>query len=102
MTAMRRLLCFPVVLVACSGGGAKPAGGEAGVAAGDAAAGPDTAPEPVVPTYAGRIVVTPAALLFTRAGEQAALHAEAFDAQGKKMDAVFTWESSRPGELTVD
>ncbi len=56
-----------------------------------------------LPPYKGRIVVTPAALLFTKAGQSASLHAEAFDADGNPMsNASFTFSSSHPDEVSVD
>src|SRR5205807_585707 len=56
----------------------------------------------VLPPYRGRIVLTPAALLFTGAGQSATLRAQAFDASGAPMDAAFTFTSSRPDQVAVD
>ena len=56
----------------------------------------------VLPPYFGRIVLTPAALLFTGAGQSATLHAQAFDANGAAMTAPFTFTSSRPDQIAVD
>src|SRR5205814_3570243 len=64
----------------------------------------DTAPEPelILPTCAGCIVITPSALLFTKAGDHATVRAQAYDAKGAKIDVPITWESSRPNDVTVD
>lgn len=75
---------------------------DAGSGTDGAADGRIPAPPIQLPPYMGRIVVTPAALLFTKAGEHATLRAEAFDATGAKVDATFTWESSRPLDAEVD
>ncbi len=45
----------------------------------------------VLPPYLGRIVVSPPALLFTGAGQTAALRAQAFDATGAPLAATFTF-----------
>ena len=75
--------------------GSAPDGGAAG-----AGGGVDGAQ--VLPPYLGRIVLTPAALLFTAAGQTATLHAQAFDATGAPMNASFTFTSSRPDQVAVD
>lgn len=98
-------------------GGVTGVGGAGGGAAPDGGVGPDGSPDggagstgdggdaagaQVLPPYIGRIVVTPAALLFTDAGQSATLHAQAFDAKGAPMDATFTFTSARPAEVAVD
>lgn len=55
-----------------------------------------------LPADVGRIVVSPAALLFTKPGEVAVLHAEVFDASGQKTAIPVTWESTRPAMVGVD
>lgn len=101
-----------VVGLGCSGGAAK-APGQDGAAGGGGGGSPDAAtsddgggfvatPLPALPEITGRIVVTPAAVLLTAAGQTATLHAEAFGADGLKLAAAtFTWESSRPTDVTV-
>jgi hypothetical protein len=78
----------------------------------DGAAGGDVAslvpdydlPKPAAPTitYDGRVVVTPGAVLLTKAGETAQLVAVAQDAGGAIVAGALTWTSSRPEEVTVD
>lgn len=65
---------------------------------------PPPPPLPALPTFMGQIIVTPAALLFTKAGDTATLRAEAVDADGKKLvpQPTFTWETSRAADITVD
>lgn len=64
---------------------------------------PPPDPLPALPAYQGRIVVTPAAVLFTRQGDHTMLRAEVFDASGRPVSATgFTWESSRPEMVNVD
>ena len=104
-----------VVGLGCSSGGAKAPNRDGG-AAGNGGAGNGSVdaattddgggfvvtPLPALPEIAGRIVVTPAAVLLTAAGQTATLHAVAFGADGLKMEgATFTWESSRPADVTV-
>ena len=107
-----------VLLLACGGGSAKTPGdggggaGGAGPASdagmnpvpmGDGAVSsrPPAPPLPELPKYTGQIVVTPAAVLLTKAGDTATLRVEAFDAGGQKMSAAFTFESSRPAQVAV-
>jgi hypothetical protein len=59
-------------------------------------------PAPPTVVYDGRVVVAPAALLFTKAGETAQLTATATDAAGNPVTGDVTWTSSRPEEITVD
>ena len=96
-----------VSLGACGGGG----GGGKSTGSPDSGApdagtmGPDGGGDDsgqVLPPYVGRIVLTPAALLFTDAGQTATLHAQALDATGVPMDATFTFTSSRPDQVAVD
>ena len=86
------------LLLGCGGGGGgstKPTDGGSPPGPGDAA--------PSLPTYQlpGRITVEPAALLFTKPGEQAQLRAQVFDADGKPVMRAVTWESSQAA-VTVD
>jgi hypothetical protein len=91
-----------LVGIGCSGGAGKAPGPDGGAATTDDGGGFVVAPLPALPVIAGRIVVTPAAVLLTAAVGTAILHAEAFGADGQKMTtATFTWESSRPADVTV-
>jgi hypothetical protein len=50
-----------------------------------------------------RVEVSPQAALLTRAGEEAAFTARAFDAAGREVPgAAVTWSSSHPAEVAVD
>jgi hypothetical protein len=92
-------------LCGCGGSGAKSGGGttDGGSRDGGSAGNDGTdAGGQVLPPYMGRIVLTPAAVLFTDAGQTATLHAQAFDATGAKMDATFTFTSSQPDQVAVD
>jgi hypothetical protein len=98
-----------LLVVGCSKGGDKPASGGygddflGGFLNHDGGASPDAAgppgdsgvampePELELPKYMGRIVISPAAALFTKVGETASLHAEAFDAAGQKMAMPLSW-----------
>jgi hypothetical protein len=106
-----------VISIACSNGSKPASGGYAGDFLGGflngdgsaAGAGGTTGdgglaidPGPELPKYLGRIVITPAAALFTKAGDTASLHAEAFDAAGQKLAISLSWESSRPEAVAVD
>ncbi len=100
-----------ITLGGCGGGGARSGdgtpdggslGGTAGGSAGSDGGDATDAGEQVLPPYLGRIVLTPAALLFTDAGQTATLHAQAFDATGAPMAATFTFTSSQPDQVAVD
>jgi hypothetical protein len=93
-------LLAAVAPAACGGGGPSSPAVDGGGGGGDGpAAGVDMPPPYRLP---GRIVLEPAALLFTKAGEQAQLRARVFDADGKAVERELTWESSRTGSVTVD
>jgi hypothetical protein len=74
------LLAF--VLVACGGGGS---GGSA------------ASPAPVA-----RVQIVEAGVWLAGSGTSRTLRAEAFDADGNRVDAAFTWTSSRPAQVSVD
>jgi hypothetical protein len=63
---------------------------------------PVPTPLAALPEYLGRIVITPAAALFTKLGDRTTLKAEFFDASGQKIATTLTWESSRAGIVAVD
>ncbi len=98
-----------LLALGCGGGSGKAPGVDGGGTGGAGTTGtpglrPPPAPLPALPAYTGQIVVTPAALLFTKPGDTATLHAEAFDADGKKVvpTPTFTWETSRATDISVD
>lgn len=48
------------------------------------------------------ILVTPSSATLTQMGETVLLSAQVSDAAGQKIDAEFSWQSSRPNQLEVD
>jgi hypothetical protein len=100
-----------LLVLGCNGGSGGPPPADDGVlgepdasidALEDATVLPEPTPLPPLPESLGRIVVTPAAVLFTAIGNQATFHVEVLDASGQKIVTTLAWESSRAGMVAVD
>lgn len=57
---------------------------------------------PTPPTTVARLEITPGSVFFTAAGESRTLSAQAFDGDGRPLDASFQWSSSHPEIVAVD
>ena len=85
-------LAFLVLSGACGGGETSPAD--------SVDAGPVTDVD-ARPTAVVRVKISPAALLFTAAGQEHVLVAEALDIAGQPIAGAVTWTSSDPAQVTV-
>lgn len=59
-------------------------------------------PDPIPATRIARIDIQPSAVLLTRAGETHPFTAQAFDEDGKRLEADFTWHTSKAEHVIVD